>query len=322
MGWQRTTERLMEAIIRRDEKCAAEISVDLCAQEQTGGTWSFLRWDAEEGCLRTLWPVVEENPLPVSEDLRQRLEKGEPITDNVHSEGCNGDGAEGRGRPGSYWIPLVYADQLQGVLQGQAKDQEEEGFAPSGDLCRRIGLLARTWFLVGLLEEKERLLYLDPLTGLKNADYLIDFLKMELARSQRYQRSVAVAFLDIDWFKNVNDMHGHLMGSHVLRQVGRLLQSGVRESDVVVRYGGDEFVVVLPETSRDGAMQIAERLRSMVEEHEMQRDHGPKVRCTVSVGVSVFPQHGEDVSDLIHQADLAMYVAKHSNKNCVKLAAP
>lgn len=317
MGWQQTTQRLMEAIIRRDEKSAAEISVDLLAQEDRREEWRFLRWDAQEECLRPLWPADQEAKLDLSADFKELLEKGEPIADNVHSGAGNGNGAATPSGSSGYWIPLVYGDQLQGVLRGQTAPPDL-----SGDLGQHIGLLASSWFLVGLLEEKERLLYRDPLTGLNNADFLMDFLKRELSRASRYQREVAVVFLDIDWFKNVNDMHGHLMGSHVLREIGRLLDAGVRESDVVVRYGGDEFVAVLPETGQKGALEMAERLRSMVENHEMQRGRGAKVRCTVSIGVSIFPKHGKEVSDLIHQADLAMYVAKHSNKNCVKLAAP
>ncbi|HSR52544.1 MAG TPA: GGDEF domain-containing protein, partial [Acidobacteriota bacterium] len=218
MGWQQTTQRLMDAIIRRDEQSAAEISVGLCADREPFQDWRFLRWDAQEECLRPLWPAGEQAKLDLSADLKERLEKGEPIAHNVHSEAGNGNGNGARATSSAFWIPLVYGDQLQGVLQGQA----EQGDL-SGELRQRVGLLARGWFLVGLLEEKERLLYRDPLTGLNNADFLMDFLKRELSRASRYQRNVAVVFLDIDWFKNVNDMHGHLMGSHVLREIGRLL---------------------------------------------------------------------------------------------------
>jgi diguanylate cyclase (GGDEF)-like protein len=132
---------------------------------------------------------------------------------------------------------------------------------------------------------------------------------------------MASAFLDVDWFKNVNDRHGHLIGSHVLRELGGLLRRAVRESDVAVRYGGDEFVLVLTETGREGALQMADRLRRRIEKHDFGQKMEKKIRITASIGVAVYPQHGGDASDLIHRADLAMYVAKHqARKNSVELA--
>lgn len=318
MSWERITAELMELIIGRDEVKAAEASVGLCRNDKVA-RWNFVRWDAFQEQFRHLWPAESRNGLSRLESLRSKLEQGEILVDNKES-GSGGQQANGSVGSATVLVPLLYQSQLQGVLQGYSKN------GPLGpDYLQRmeplIGLLSRAWFLVGLLEEKERQAYVDRLTKLYNVEYLVHFLEGELARCKRFKRPMAIAFLDVDWFKNVNDRHGHLMGSHVLRELGGLLRGSVRESDVAVRYGGDEFVLVLTETGRRGALKMADRLRRRIEEFDFGRKMEKTIRITASIGVAVYPQHGSDASDLIHRADLAMYVAKHqARKNSVELA--
>jgi len=129
-----------------------------------------------------------------------------------------------------------------------------------------------------------------------------------------------VIFLDLDGFKNVNDQHGHLAGSGTLTEVGRILAQGVRESDILARYGGDEFVVVLPETPAAGALVIAERLRRSLEEHHFLQGEGIAARLSASFGVASYPEHALTPEGLIQKADQAMYRVKERDKNGIEVA--
>lgn len=323
MQWDEWANSLMEAVIGRDEELAARLSSESCPDGRFS-EWAFYRFDIDANRFRRLFPDPENDGISF-DDCRKRLEKGEVVVDNEVS-GSTGEGSE-EDAASAIAIPLVYRSQLQGVLRGVAA----EGGRCRESLCStpllqelrpRLRFLSQAWFLVGLLDEKEQLVYLDRLTRLHNSEYLVHFLENELARCARHDRQLAIVFLDVDWFKRVNDRHGHLMGSQVLRELAVLLRGCVRESDALVRYGGDEFVAVLTETGEEGARELAERLRSEVEGHVFGQGQRQDVRFTISLGISVYPEHGRQASDLIHQADLAMYVAKHSQKNCVKVAVP
>ena len=168
-----------------------------------------------------------------------------------------------------------------------------------------------------LFKKMEQLSITDDLTGLHNVRYLNSFLYREIKRSRRYRLPVSVIFLDMDGFKTVNDRFGHLAGSQTLVEVGQLLRETVREIDMVARYGGDEFVVVLPQTDPAGAMVIAERIREQIEETTFLGGIGLKLHLTASLGVASFPDQGQSRDELIHQADAAMYRVKESGKNGV-----
>jgi diguanylate cyclase (GGDEF)-like protein len=147
--------------------------------------------------------------------------------------------------------------------------------------------------------------------------YLNGFLYREIKRSRRYRLPVSVIFLDMDGFKTVNDRFGHLAGSQTLVEVGQLLRETVREIDMVARYGGDEFVVVLPQTDPAGAMVIAERIREQIEGTSFLGGIGLELHLTASLGVASFPDQGQSRDELIHKADAAMYRVKESGKNGV-----
>jgi diguanylate cyclase (GGDEF)-like protein len=172
-----------------------------------------------------------------------------------------------------------------------------------------------------LFKKMEQLSVTDDLTGLHNVRYLNGFLYREIKRSRRYRLPVSVVFLDMDGFKTVNDRFGHLAGSQTLVEVGQLLRETVREIDMVARYGGDEFVVVLPQTDPAGAMVIAERIRERIEDTTFLGSMGLKLHLTASLGVASFPDQGRSRDELIHKADAAMYQVKESGKNGVMTAA-
>ncbi len=168
--------------------------------------------------------------------------------------------------------------------------------------------------------QAQSLIYIDDLTKLYNGRYLNVVLDREMKRSERYRNFFCVLFMDIDFFKRVNDAHGHLVGSRVLVEVGAVLRACVRDSDTVVRYGGDEFVVLLVETNADEAMIVAERMRKMIEAEPFVKETGLAIRLTISIGIAAFPEHATTKQTLLNLADQAMYRGKESTRNVVYLA--
>ena len=161
------------------------------------------------------------------------------------------------------------------------------------------------------------MLFIDDLSGLFNQRYMEVALDRELKRIGRYSTHLAILFLDMDSFKQVNDKHGHLVGSRVLKEMGALLRMSVRDMDVVIRYGGDEYTLILVETSPDGAALVAERIRSVVESHVFMATEGYDIRLTCSIGYSCCPEDARTKEELLEMADQAMYTGKGRGKNCV-----
>ena len=171
-----------------------------------------------------------------------------------------------------------------------------------------------------LFQKTQHLAVTDDLTKLYNSRYLNSFLEEGIRRASQEEGHLAVVFLDLDGFKGINDRHGHLCGSRSLFEVGNLIRGAVREEDVVSRYGGDEFVVVLPDTDGEGALVVAERIRRALNVHAFLEEFGLKASLSASFGVSVYPDHGENPQDLMQKADQAMYSVKEHGKDAVCLA--
>jgi diguanylate cyclase (GGDEF)-like protein len=172
---------------------------------------------------------------------------------------------------------------------------------------------------IDMFENSERLTITDDLTKLYNYRYLMQYLDAEVKRCLRYKKKVSLLFIDIDGFKRINDRFGHLVGSQALSEMGQVFCKILRETDIVGRYGGDEFVIVLPETPLNGAMVIAERIRQKVESYEFVAQNLP-IRLTVSLGVANCPKHTLTAEGLIKKADAAMYRAKELSKNTIRVA--
>lgn len=154
------------------------------------------------------------------------------------------------------------------------------------------------------------LIYTDDLTGLYNHRYLHIALEQEIRRSERYGLEFSLAFIDLDLFKGINDEHGHLAGSGVLRQIGGILRECVRDADTLFRYGGDEFTALLVETDTRGAKIVAERIRSAVEEFKFSIGGDKTSRLTATVGHATYPIHATTQTEMIDLADKAMYLGK------------
>ncbi|MBA3033534.1 MAG: diguanylate cyclase [Gammaproteobacteria bacterium] len=169
--------------------------------------------------------------------------------------------------------------------------------------------------------EMESLALHDALTGLPNRRLLMDRLSLAIAHAHRNKRTMAVMYLDLDGFKQVNDTLGHAAGDTLLSLVAARLVAAVRQEDTVARLGGDEFVIALWELSHpdDVAKLVAKVIQAVSQPYDIQ---GSDVSMTVSIGVSIYPAHGEDVDTLMKSADLALYEAKHTGKNSYRIAAP
>ncbi len=169
-----------------------------------------------------------------------------------------------------------------------------------------------------LIERLKELAIRDGLTGLYNHRHFHEVLAIELTRSSRHQRTFSLILLDVDFFKQYNDTHGHLEGDHLLSTLADLIRKNLRRSDIFARYGGEEFVVLLPETPNEDARTIAEEVRRRLENYPFKGgETQPLGKVTISMGVATFPDDGIDASNLIKHADKALYRAKDSGRNLV-----
>jgi len=164
----------------------------------------------------------------------------------------------------------------------------------------------------------KEMLFIDDISGLFNHRYLDIALEREMKRVERYASHLAILFIDVDGFKSVNDTHGHLVGSQVLAEFGALLKKSVRDVDVVIRYGGDEYTAILVETPCELAQVVAERIRCQVEAHYFLHEEGRDIRVTCSIGYACCPDDATKKEELIEMADKAMYVGKASGKNRIQ----
>jgi diguanylate cyclase (GGDEF)-like protein len=220
-------------------------------------------------------------------------------------------------------VPLICGERILGVIEGIREGAGAHAFKKTDvALLDSISLpIASALANAVRIAEAERLSQTDDLTKLHNARYLRQFLLNEIRRARRYGSSVAALFLDLDDFKRVNDEHGHLVGSHVLMEMAAVILSSIRDTDAVARYGGDEFVIVLPDTGTELAGTVAERIRQKILRHQFTGGRRLQLSMTASFGVAAFPKHASSPQQLIACADTAMYEAKAANKNCVRFAA-
>ncbi|MQC16700.1 MAG: GGDEF domain-containing protein [Chloroflexi bacterium] len=173
--------------------------------------------------------------------------------------------------------------------------------------------------------ELDRLARTDGLTGVANRRALFEMMGIEFRRSRRYERDLSVLMLDLDQFKQVNDRWGHPFGDQALQDIAHLVQGNIRESDILGRYGGEEFVVILPEANAEQAVTVAEKLRRAVESHDFRTVDLPSpgqspVRITISIGVASTPvAEDQDEVELFSRADRALYEAKRAGRNRVVL---
>src|SRR3989440_5913037 len=221
-------------------------------------------------------------------------------------------------------VPLTFKDRTLGVIE--LVNGPRDGAFHEEDL--RILSTVAEFSAIAIenarnFHKVQELTVLDDHTGLFNSRHMKRQLESEVVRATRFGHPVSLIFFDLDHFKQVNDTHGHQAGSRVLAEIGRLLLGTLRSTDVPVRYGGDEFVILLPETSKDQAMECAKRLRGEISRWKFLADetYGP-LQITASLGVASFPDDARLPEDLLRRADDAMYRVKAERRDGVAAALP
>ena len=215
-------------------------------------------------------------------------------------------------------IPMTLHGHGSGLLLAESRGV---GFFKERDE-QLLSIVARSAGLAlenaELLKRTEELSIIDELTGSYNYRYFVQKLQEEKKRAVRYKLPLSIIMIDIDWFKKLNDGYGHEAGNMVLKALATITKECIRDVDIFARYGGEEFVVILPQTPLEEAQRIGERIRAQVETSII--DTGPqtgKVKITVSIGVSSYPENGRSEEELVSVADQALYQAKGSGKNLV-----
>jgi diguanylate cyclase (GGDEF)-like protein len=223
-------------------------------------------------------------------------------------------------------FPLTCRGQQLGALVGIDKRPSAREPRLAAVVLRAIRVLlepaAASLHNALLLKRAEELSVTDDLTQLYNSRYLNAVLRRETKRASRSGRPLSLLFIDLDGFKAVNDTHGHLCGSRALVEAASVIRSSARETDIVARFGGDEFALVLPDTGSEGAIAVGERIRDRIAACPFLASSGLNIRLTASVGVATLPDVAASADELVHAADAAMYQVKDRGKNGIQAAAP
>jgi diguanylate cyclase (GGDEF)-like protein len=221
----------------------------------------------------------------------------------------------GRGS-GPLRLPLVFEENLLGLLWIWGAGITKADLPIMSIFAKQIGISLER---AKLFREVESLALTDPLTGLQNRRCLFELGRIEFSRSRRMQRPFCCMMVDLDHFKQINDIYGHPVGDQVLQEFAKCCKSSVREVDLIGRYGGEELVILLPETDRETALLVAERVRAKIAATPVVvSDH--EIHVTASIGVAGKDENTLQLETLIARADQAMYIAKHRGRNCVAMS--
>jgi diguanylate cyclase (GGDEF)-like protein len=213
-------------------------------------------------------------------------------------------------------LPLVFEKKLIGLLWVWGKELSRSDLPIMSIFAKQLGIsLERS----RLFQEVQSLALTDPLTHLQNRRSVFELGRLEFSRAQRMDRPFCCMMIDLDHFKKINDNYGHQVGDQVLQEFAKRCLHSVREVDLVGRYGGEEFIVLMPETARDMAVQVAERLRSTVTEKPFKTVDG-EINLTISIGVASKDENTPHLETLVARADQALYIAKHKGRNRVAIS--
>jgi diguanylate cyclase (GGDEF)-like protein len=218
----------------------------------------------------------------------------------------------------SIFSPMVIKGKVLGVLNVNYRAPHNFSTEEINFLWATAEHLALVIDDIVLYRNLEFLSTRDSLTRLYNRGHLHQHLDEELSRAERYNSELSLILLDIDHFKEYNDLYGHVLGDEFLQQIATLIQENIREVDFAARYGGEEFTIMLPNTGKSGALTLAERIRRVVAEAKFPGGQGQPVHKTISLGVATYPEDARNGRGLISRADQAMYQAKRQGRNQVQ----
>lgn len=254
---------------------------------------------------------IAEAKAKIVEPVRAAVDEVERSGQEIQIEGLRFETA--------FLMPVYESEsRLGAVLLLFEDDIPDAGVASAPFLARHLGLALKN---LGKFAEVEDLVYLDDLTHLFNNRYLELVLDKEFKNTNTSEKPFALLFLDLDYFKSINDTHGHVIGSKLLVEVSKVLKNCVRDNDVVCRWGGDEYVLLLRGTDSGGALKVAERIRRAIESHRFLAREGYSLNITTCIGIASYPEHAQDKDTLLDFADRAMYRGKKGTRNIIYMSA-
>jgi diguanylate cyclase (GGDEF)-like protein len=312
----RTTEQMLESLIERS------YSQSVLAEVLRGIPMSEHFADLYRHAVRPLWEAAgaDGGQLVLAENGASYGD-GPPLSDAAAWAGAAVARYEPEGDRVLARYPLVAAGEVVGALRlvvSEARRPQLEAFEPI--IQSACGPIALAVSHLHHVEEARRQAIRDSLTGLVNHGHFFQQLRAEHDRAARYGQDFAVILLDLDHFKSINDTFGHQTGDRALQAVAEVLRGSLRQSDLAARYGGEEFALLLPSTQLEGAMALAERLRSAIAALKVVGpDHRPIGPITGSLGIAVY-QKGDAPADTLERADCALYEAKHGGRDRVCVA--
>ncbi len=293
-------------------------------QEATGAAFqSMCLADAVVVFTRENGQLELASALGFAELAREAIELATvvPVRDCVTEIESTGQEIRVEGLPfeTAYLVPVTEGETLYGAVLLFFKDDiSDVGVAAAPFLARHLGMALKN---LGKFAAVEDLVYLDDLTHLFNSRYLDLVLDKEFKNATSADKPFSLLFLDLDYFKSINDTHGHLVGSKLLVEVARVLKNCVRDNDIVCRWGGDEYVILLRGTDSGGALKVGERIRRSIEAHRFLAREGFSLNISTCIGVASYPEHAQDKLTLIDFADRAMYRGKKGTRNIIYMAA-
>jgi len=212
----------------------------------------------------------------------------------------------------------AYLNNKKEIFVSIATDISVQKEAQGQFITTQVKLIQQTEALKKAQKELQLLASIDSMTKLYNRRYFSKISESILGLARRDKTQISIAMIDVDYFKKVNDLYGHKVGDDVLIILASLLKEQSRKSDIVCRWGGEEFIILLPNTSLEGALTITEKIRKAVQAHTISIETNRELNFTISIGVSSVMSHDINIEPAIHRADIALYEAKHSGRNIVK----
>jgi len=310
-----------------DLKEVLNIVMEKISETLTSKNWSLLMVDEEKGDI--YFEIVVGEGAENIKDVRLKL--GEGIAGWVAKEGkpvlvpdvskdsrfsSKVDRSANFETKSVVCVPMKSKGKCLGVIE--LINEVEDGSFGEEDLLMLMILADYTAIAIenaNYLREVQELTITDDLTKLYNSRHLASFLDYEVERARRYNMHLSLIFFDLDKFKTVNDTHGHLIGSKLLQEVASVIRTLLRKVDMACRYGGDEFVLVLPQTTKEQAYQATVKLRDLINSHTFLQEENLNLRITASFGIASYPNDASDKLALINLADQAMYRVKTKTRD-------